>query len=313
MTDISRLGLGCMGMNRSNKVCAIETVHAAFDRGITHFNTGEFYGQGESELVLGEAFQGLPRDRFFVSVKFGMLPKADGGLYGIDMNPKNIRAHLVYSLKRLNLDYVDLYEPARLDEAIPVEDVVGEIANLIKEGYVRHAGLTMVDSDTLRRASKTTDIHTVEMEYSLLNRGIEKDLIQTAKDTGTKVLAFGALSHGLISEKILDSNGESGGTSRFMPPNIDEIKKQIRDLKTIAEEKETTLSKLALAWTLSKYDEITSLIGTTSVEHLQDSIDALSLELTKDDIQKIEEIFPQVTAGSGTRTMRFVNGELLWG
>jgi len=300
-------------MNRSNKERAINTVHAAFDRGITLFNTGEFYGQGESELVLGEALAALPRDRVFVSVKFGMLPKFGGGLYGIDMNPKNIRSHLVYSLRRLNLDYVDLFEPARMDEAIPVEDVVGEISNLVKEGLVRNVGLSMVDSATLKRASKVVPIHTVEMEYSLLNRGIEKDLIQTAKETGAKVLAFGALSHGLISEKILESNGESGGTSRFLPPNIEEVKKQIRDLKTIAEEKQTTLSKLALAWTLSKYGEITSLIGTTSVEHLQDSIDALSLELTKDDIQKIEEIFPQVTAGSGTRTMRFVNGELLWG
>ena len=240
-----------------------------------------------------------------------MLPKFGGGLYGIDMNPKNIRSHLVYSLRRLNLDYVDLFEPARLDEAIPVEDVVGEISNLVKEGLVRNVGLSMVDSDTLRRASKVVPIHTVEMEYSLLNRGIEKDLIQTAKETGTKVLAFGALSHGLISEKILESNGESG-SSRFMPPNIKEIKEKIRDLKAIADEKQTTLSKLALAWTLSKYGEITSLIGTTSVVHLQDSIDALSLELGKDDIQRIEEIFPKAT-GSAMRTMRFVNGEILWG
>lgn len=311
MTDISRLGLGCMGMNRSNKVYAIETVHAAFDRGITHFNTGEFYGQGESELVLGEAFQGLPRDRFFVSVKFGMLPKADGGLYGIDMNPKNIRAHLVYSLKRLNLDYVDLYEPARLDEAIPVEDVVGEIANLIKEGYVRHAGLTMVDSDTLRRASKTTDIHTVEMEYSLLNREIEKDLIQTAEEIGTKVLAFGALNHGLLSEKIL-SGSNSLSLPWFSPSNLEEFKKKIASLKKLAEEKNTTVSKLALAWTLSKYSGLMSLIGTTRVEHLEDSIDALSLELNKNDIQKMEEIFQDVTGHIRMQTMRFVNGEILW-
>ena len=294
MNDITRLGLGCMGMNRSNKERSVETVRAALDAGITLLNTGEFYGQGESELVLGEALQGVPRDKYFVSVKFGMLPKLGGGMYGIDMNPKNIQAHLVYSLRRLNLDYIDLYEPARLDETIPVEDVVGEISRLVEAGYVRHIGLSMVRADTLRRAAKVAPIHTVEMEYSLANRSIERGLIAAAKETDTRVLAFGAFSHGRLNEEAKPA--------------------AFRALKELADEKQTTVHRLALAWTLAKYPAVTSLVGTTNATHMQDAIDALSLTLSADDIQRMEAAFPENTdRAGGMRAMRFVGGEIVWG
>lgn len=314
MIDKKRLGLGCMGMNLDNKNRAIDTVRAALDEGITLFNTGEFYGNGASEMVLGEALRGVRRDSCFVSVKFGMLPKPEGGHYGIDVNPWHVKARLAYSLKRLNLDYIDLYEPARLDESVPLEDLLGAMQELVQAGYVRYIGLSEVDADTLRRAVKICPIHTVEVQYSLASRGIEKELIPTARELGVNVLAFGALSHGLISEALLEDQGSrSVPSSIFSPENLEHNRRLVRALKVIADEKGTTVSKLALAWTLSKYSELSSLIGTTSVEHLKDSIDALSMNLSEEDIPRIEAAFPEGSVrGFGMRKMQFVDGRVIF-
>lgn len=162
MATINKLGLGCMGMSSNrNPENSIKTIHAALDNGITLFNTGEFYNAGESEMIVGEALKGVRRDSYFLSVKFGVLPKPEGGIYGLDINPFHIKGHPTYSLRRLDLDYVNLYQPARQDTEIPVEEVVGVIAEQVKAGYVRHIGLSMVDSETLRRAHKVHPIHTV--------------------------------------------------------------------------------------------------------------------------------------------------------
>ena len=182
MIEISRLGLGTMGMNiRANRETSIRTIHAALDAGITLFNTGEFYQGSESEMVFGEAVKGVNRDSYFLSVKFGVLPSPEGGIYGLDVKPFNVKGHLPYSLRRLGLDYIDLYQPARQDTTVPVEDLVGAIADQVKAGYIRHIGLSMVDADTLRRACKVHPIHTVEMSYSLIDRSIEAELIVAAK------------------------------------------------------------------------------------------------------------------------------------
>ncbi len=313
MTDISRLGLGCMGMSmRRNRESSIKTIHAALDSGITLFNTGEFYTTGESEMIVGEAMRGVPRDSYFLSVKFGVLPLPGGGIYGLDVKPFNIKGHLAYSLARLGLDYVDLYQPARQDTEIPVEEVVGEMSRLVEAGYVRHIGLSMVDAETLRRACKVHPIHTVEMSYSLIERDIEKELIATAKELGVKVLAFGTIGHGLLTDNVLDAAGNPRfARGMLSPEHRDKNLPLIKAVKAIADEKGVSLSQLAIAWSLAKYDNIQSLIGTTSPEHLQSAIDALKTELSQEDIQRIEAAIPaDKVSGKGMRNFVFTNGEM---
>lgn len=307
MINKNRLGLGCMGMNLSNKARSIETVRYALDQGITMLNTGEFYGGGESELVLREALEGVPRDKYFLSVKFGVLPKPGGGIYGLDVKPFNVKAHLAYSMHRLGLDYIDLYQPARMDETVPVEELMEALQEYVKEGWIGSIGLTQLPAETLDRAAKVAPIHTVELEYSLAERRIETNgILDVAARNNINVLAFGVLTHGLLSERAL--GGASGGPGgRFGPEN----RKLVAALKAVAEEKNTTLEKLAQAYVYAKHPEMSVLIGTTSKEHLQDSIDVLSLELTADDIQKIEAVFPaDQVQGVGMRDFVFRDGRM---
>ena len=312
MTDIGRLGLGTMGMHFGNKDTSIQTIHAAFDSGITLLNTGEFYNGGESEMVTGAALKGITRDRYFLSVKFGVLPLPGGGIYGLDVHPFRVKAHLANSLHRLGLEYVDLYQPARQDTEIPVEEVVGAIAEQVKAGYVRHIGLSMVDAETLRRACKVHPIHTVEMSYSLIDRRIEKELIDTAKELGVKVLAFGTIGHGLFADHVLENAKNSNvGRGLLGPEHRNTNLPLIQAVKEIAEEKEVTLSQLALAWSLAKYDHVQSLIGTTNPEHLRSAIDALDIQLTKEDISRIEAACPaDRVSGRGMHNFVFTNGHM---
>lgn len=312
MAELNRLGLGTMGMSIiHNPEDSIKTIHAALDSGITLFNTGEFYRASESELVVGKALKGVKRDDYFLSVKFGVLPSPEGGIYGLDVNPFNIKGHLTYSLRRLGLDYIDLYQPARQDTAIPVEDIVGAIADQVKAGYVRHIGLSMVDAETLRRACRVHPIHTVEMEYSLINRGIENELIPAARELGVKVLAFGTVGHGLLTERALNMPANVNARGLLAPENRDANLAMLREVKSIADKHGVTLSQLALAWSLAKYDNVQSLVGTTSPEHLKESIAALALTLTDDDISAIESAIPQQKVkGRGMRNFVFTNGKM---
>lgn len=312
MADLSRLGLGCMGMSCSHNLKnSIDTVRYALDNGVKLLNTGEFYNAGESEMVLRQALQGIDRDKYFLSVKFGVLPAPQGGIYGLDVNPFNVKGHLTYSLHRLGLEYVDLYQPARMDTAIPVEDIVGAIAEQVKAGYVKHIGLTMVDAETLRRACKVHPIHTVEMEYSLIDRDIEKELIYTAKELGVKVLAFGTVGHGLLTDTALTDAPKSPRMAfgLLSPENRDHNLSVIRKVKCIADQKDCSLSQLALAWSLSKYDNVQALIGTTNPLHLQSAIDALNISLTTEEVEILESIIsPDKIKGCSMRAFRFTNG-----
>ncbi len=314
MTDIKRLGLGCMDMsNRRNPDASAKTIRHALDCGITLFNTGEFYSSGESEMIVGEALRGVPRDSYFLSVKFGVLPQPGGGIYGLDVNPFNLKAHLAYSLSRLGMDHVDLYQPARSDTQIPIEEVVGEISRLVEAGYVRNIGLSMVDAETLRRACRVHPIHTVEMSYSLIDRDIEKELIATAKELGVRVLAFGTIGHGLFADDVLERYEENPHTARGMlsSEHRETNLPMIKALKEIADRKGVGLSKLALAWSLAKFDNVQSLVGTTNPEHLQSAVDALSLELSREDIEKIESAFrADEISGRGMRNFRFSGGHM---
>lgn len=314
MTDIQRLGLGCMGMScRRNPDASIKTIRKALDCGITLFNTGEFYSAGESEMIVGEALKGVKRESYFLSVKFGVLPQTGGGIYGLDNNPFNIKGHLAYSLSRLGMDYVDLYQPARQDTEIPVEEVVGEISRLVEAGFVRHIGLSMVDAETLRRACKVHPIHTVEMSYSLIDRSIEKELIAAAEELGVRVLAFGTIGHGLFADNVLDNAVNNPRMARgiLSPEHRSANLPMIQAVKEIADQKGMTLSQLALAWSLAKYGNVQSLVGTTNPEHLQSAVDALKIELTKADIERIEAAIPaDSVSGRGMRNFRFTNGQM---
>lgn len=260
-----------MGMNLANKENSIETIHYALDQGITLLNTGEFYGGGESEMVLREALKGIPRDKYFLSVKFGVLPQPGGGIYGLDVDPFHVKAHLAYSLHRLGLDYIDLYQPARMDESIPVEELIGALEDCIKEGYIGSIGLTQLSADNLKRAAKVHPIKMVEFEYSLANRSIEKNgILDIARKNHMDVLAFGVLFHGLLADKT----------------------GSLQSIQEIAQEKHTTIEKLAQAYVYAKNPDMNVLIGTTKKDHLQDSLDALSLELSAEDIQRLETAFP---------------------
>lgn len=311
MINLNRLGLGTMGMSIvRNPENSVKTIHAALDVGITLFNTGEFYNGSESEMIVGQALKGVNHDNYFLSVKFGVLPSPEGGIYGLDVKPHNVKGHLTYSLRRLGLDYIDLYQPARQDTTVPVEELVGAIADQVKAGYVKHIGLSMVDAETLRRACAVHPIHTVEMEYSLMDRGIEKELMATAKELGVKVLAFGTVGHGLLRDDILTAPINPGRSRGMLTPeHRDRNMEMILKVKEIADEKGVTLSQLALAWSLAKYDHVQSLIGTTNPDHLQESVDALKIELSAEDIIRIETALDaDKVGGKGMRRFVFTDG-----
>ena len=311
MTDIKRLGLGCMGMNMLNKDRSIETIHYALDNGITMLNTGEFYGGGESEMVLREALKGIPRDKYFLSVKFGVLPQPGGGIYGLDVKPFNVKAHLAYSMHRLGLDYIDLYEPARMDESVPVEELIGALSDLVKEGYIGSIGLTQLTPENLDRAAKVHPIKMVELDYSLANRSIEQNgILKTARENNIDVLAFGVLSHGLLSEASSSPIGNSAGRRPGLPAEVKE--ELLCGIREIAKENNTTVENLAQAYVYAKNPDMSILIGTTRKEHLQDSIDALSVDLSEEDIEQIESVFPaEKLQGMNMRNFTFRDGQIV--
>ncbi|WP_276356439.1 aldo/keto reductase [Cohnella caldifontis] len=316
--ELSRIGLGCGHMSNVDeavKSAGIATIHAALESGIHHLNTGDFYGAGRSEMVIAEALKGRKRDDYFISLKFGALNALDGSLYGLDVSPHHVKNYLAYSLKRLNLDYIDLYQPARIDLGIPVEETVGAIADLVKAGYVRQIGVSQVDAETLRRAHATHPISWVEVEYSLFNRSIEKNIVPTARELGIGVVAFGALAHGLLAgqwtdERIQKSKG--GYVPLFFEENIEKNVALSQKLGEIAANKQMTLSQLAFAWMLSKGEDIIPLIGTISPAHLQEALQSLDIQLTEDDVREIEDAIPErEIAGASFPNMQFRNGKVV--
>lgn len=304
-----KLGLGTMGMNFKNKESSINTIHKALEEGITIFNTGDFYQSGQSQIVLGEALKGVPRDKYFVSLKFGVTFTSEGTF--LDVNPKNIKVKLLDSLNKMGLEYVDLYQPARQDTEIPVEDIIKEMKKLVDEGYIRHIGLSEVDSTTLRRAYKIHPIHSVEVEYSLLNRDIEKELIATAKELGVNVVVYGAVGHGILTEKAFDESGNNPMMARgvLAPENKNYNLELLKRFNQIAKDNMLSMSDLSLSWTQAKYDNIITLIGTTKADHLESAIKAVNTQLNSSVVQEIESLIScQNIKGYGKRKWVFTNG-----
>lgn len=226
---VSALGLGAMGMSdmygSADRQESLATIHAALDAGVTLIDTGDFYGMGHNEMLIGEALKEIPRDGVIVSVKFGALRDPAGGWSGYDGRPKSVKNFLAYSLQRLGLDHIDIYRPARLDPQVPIEDTVGVIAEMVTQGYVRHVGLSEVGAETLRRAASVHPISDLQIEYSLISRGIEKSILPAARELGIGVTAYGVLSRGLISghwrKNGLTANDFRAFSPRFQGTNAD--------------------------------------------------------------------------------------------
>ncbi len=302
-----------MGMARRNEESSIRTVDTALDHGVTMFNTGEFYNGGESEIVLGNALRRHPRDSYEVNVKFGALPGGPHGLYGVDMNPFNIRARLTYSLGRLGLDYVDVYEPSRMDDAYPVEDVIGAVNDLVKEGLVRHVAMTETSADELRRGNKVCPIKYFEKEYSLLSRRMEAEDLPTCRELGIPVIAYGLLGHGLLTDGF--ATGERTPSILpflYKPEDIEPNRTIVSQLKAIADGKGCSTSNLAIAWVLQKNPDMLAIIGTTHPDHLTDALRALDIRLTDEEMQTIEELFaPGQVRGGVLPKMHYRNGRFI--
>lgn len=316
--DYKGFGLGCMSMMMKNQEENTRVIHAAIDAGVTFIDTADFYHAGESEMVVGQALKGIPRENVYISVKFGALSEPGGMMYGMDVHPFRVKNYLAHSLKRLGVDYIDLYVPGRIDLGIPVEETVGAIAELVKEGYVRHIGLSQIDAETLKRASAVHKIDSVEMEYSLFNRGLERELLPAARSLGTGIVGFGTIAHGLLNGAWTRERLERGDcpssitSSLFDKGNIEKNVAMVEQLQVIADEKKVTLSQLAHAWALAKGEDIVPLIGASRLSHFEDSLRARDIVLSQEDVRRIEKAVPsEKIAGESFRNMRFRNGEVV--
>jgi aryl-alcohol dehydrogenase-like predicted oxidoreductase len=305
--EVSAIGLGCMGMSGmygpSDRAESIATIHAALDAGINLLDTGDFYGMGHNEMLIGEAIMGLKRDDFLLSVKFGALRDPAGAWSGYDARPTAIRNFLAYTLQRLGVDYIDIYRPARLDPNVPIEEQVGAMADLIKEGYIRHIGLSEVGADTIRRAAAVHPIVDLQIEYSLISRGIEDQILPTCRELGIGITAYGVLSRGLISghwQKDAAQKGDFRAFSpRFQGGNVEKNLELVEALRQIADTKGVSVAQIAIAWVDAQGKDIIPLVGARRRDRLTEALGSLSVELSEADFAAIERAVPKDAAVGG--------------
>ncbi len=302
------LGLGCMGMSDAygptDRAESIATIHAALDAGITLFDTGDFYGMGDNEALLAEALAGR-RDKAFIQVKFGALRGPDGAFLGFDGRPAAIKSFITYSLRRLKTDYIDLYQPARLDPSVPIEDTVGAIADLIKAGYVRYLGLSEMGVDTIRRAHAVHPVAALQIEYSLMTRTPEHGILATLAELGIGLTAYGVLGRGLISRTpptaaSLAPTDFRSHTPRFQGDNLDRNRALVAALTAVADSLGASVAQVAIAWVLARRPFIVPLVGARTRERLQEALGVLHLRLSSADLARVEAACPP-EAVAGTR------------
>ncbi|WP_201829037.1 aldo/keto reductase [Microvirga zambiensis] len=304
--EVSAFGLGCMGMSGmygpADRAESIATIHAALEAGITLLDTGDFYGMGHNEILIGEALQGRDRDRAILSVKFGAMREPSGAWLGYDARPQAVKSFLAYTLQRLRVDHIDIYRPARLDPNVPIEDTIGAIADMVKAGYVGHIGLSEVGADTIRRAAAVHPICDLQIEYSLISRGIEDSILPACRELGIGITAYGVLSRGLISghwQKGSQGQGDFRQHSpRFQDGNVEKNLALVEGLRSLADSKGVSVAQNAIAWVAAQGEDIIPLIGARRRDRLAEALGALDVTLTKEDLVTIERIVPKgVAAG----------------
>jgi len=301
---VSPLSLGCMGMSATygpaDESESLATIHAALDAGVTLLDTGDFYGAGRNELLLGRALAGR-RDGVLLSVKFGALRAPGGGWVGFDARPASVKNFLTHSLTRLGVDHVDIYRPSRLDPDVPIEDTVGAIAEMVKAGYVRCVGLSEVGPETVRRAHAVHPIADLQIEYSLVSRSPEARILPALRELGIGVTAYGVLSRGLLSGSVPRGPGDIRAYfPRFSPENRARNQGLVESLRALAADKGVSAPQLAIAWVLAKGDDIVPIVGARTRAQLADSLGALDLHLSPDDVRRLEEAVP-ASAVAGAR------------
>jgi aryl-alcohol dehydrogenase-like predicted oxidoreductase len=297
---VSTIGLGAMGMSgaygtRDDDV-SVATIRAAVDAGVSLIDTGDHYGSGHNEMLIGRALRELDRSEVQLSVKFGARLGPGGSWGGVDTRPASMRNFLAYSLQRLGTDYLDIYRPARLDPDVPIEETVGAIAEMVEAGYVRAIGLSEVGPETIRRAASVHPIADVQIEYSLMSRGIEARILPAVRELGIGITAYGVLSRGLISESLRTGQFAVDDlrrhSPRFQGENLERNRALVERLSVIAATRHITVAQLAIAWSLTRGDDIVPLIGTSNPQRLAQAIEATQVELTAEDLAEIETALP---------------------
>jgi aryl-alcohol dehydrogenase-like predicted oxidoreductase len=306
---VSEVGLGAMGMSGmygpADRAESIATLHAALDAGITLVDTGDFYGMGHNELLIREALEARDRDDVVISVKFGAQRDPSAAWLGYDASPPAVKTALAYSLVRLGTDHIDVYRPARLDPDVPIEETVGAIAEMVQAGYVRHIGLSEVGAETIRRAHATHPIADLQIEYSLISRGIEDDILPTCRELGIAVTAYGVLSRGLISghwsrERSATATDFRSRAPRFARENLERNLALVDRLREVAAGTGASVAQVAIAWVRSRGEDIVPLIGARTRERLAEALGALDVALSDADVRRIEDAVPR-GAAAGSR------------
>jgi aryl-alcohol dehydrogenase-like predicted oxidoreductase len=298
------ISLGCMGMSgiygHADENESIATIHAAVDRGVNLIDTGDFYGMGHNEMLVGRALKGH-RDKVLISVKFGALRGPDGSWLGYDARPAAVKTFLAHSLTRLGTDYIDVYRPARLDSNVPIEDTIGAIADMIKAGYVRMIGLSEVGPKTIRRAHAVHPIADLQIEYSLISRGPESQIFPVLAELGIAVTAYGVLSRGLLTGSKPAGKGDMRNHfPRFAGENLARNQRLIAALSKLATEKGISPAQLAIAWVLAKGKSIIPVMGARTCAQLDESLAALQVRLSPEDLAAVEIAIP-ASEVAGTR------------